>query len=417
MTIVPLINNIKKLIKYTHVLNEENTKLFCVLPLFQYLGYDVFSPDEVAYEYGACLRQDKSERCDLVVLDNKKSVYMLVEIKSLGKDLSYHTGQIKQYFVAESSAKYAILTNGDEYWFYEEAQKMSIKEAEPVRKIKISNLEKEDLRYLNAFTRNVILPVFDIQDIDNAVVENINTKQIVLKEFAEKNNLTDAIQLYFDTISVDGLLGKDVNDVFYDYVSFCKNSDVVVGSKKNFIRRLKDYFSLRIQMKSKRGVLYNILVNEDYLELMEGEKLRKLGKMGKDNTIIQNNGGGILDSLFGKKGKNNAVIQNASVVAEENLVILDYIKAVRQDPDKWGAKPVAKKFHIDRWGNYKQYCKWCSFNHKKTVLNRAFWRNVTALSEFPENFIEVVNETKYDLIGGGKSRIFRIDPVVPLAEK
>jgi hypothetical protein len=105
------------------------------------------------------------------------------------------------------------------------------------------------------------------------------------------------------------------------------------------------------------------------------------------------------------------------VVAEENLVILDYIKAVRQDPDKWGAKPVAKKFHIDRWGNYKQYCKWCSFNHKKTVLNRAFWRNVTVLSEFPENFIEVVNETKYDLIGGGKSRIFRIDPVVPLAEK
>ena len=79
MIIFSIINKIKKLIKHTQVLNEENTKLFCVLPLFQYLGYDVFSPDEVAYEYGACLRQDKNERCDLVVFDNEKNVYMLVE--------------------------------------------------------------------------------------------------------------------------------------------------------------------------------------------------------------------------------------------------------------------------------------------------------------------------------------------------
>ena len=288
--------------------------------------------------------------------------------------------------MAESSAKYAILTNGDEYWFYDETQKLSIKEAEPVRKIKISDLDKEDVRYLNTFTRNVLLPVF----FNNAVIQNANTKQIVLEEFFEKNGVIDAIQSYFDTISVDSLLGKDVNDVFYDYVNFCKNSNGALVSKKDFVRRLKEYFLLKVQTKSKNGVLYNILVNKDYLEHMEVERIEKWGKRGKDGAIAQ----------------------NTSVFVKENFAILDYIKAVRQDTDKWGVKLVAKKFHMYKWGNYKKYAEWCEENKKPSLAHRPFWRSVSALAEDPENCISVLSDKRYDLADGGKCRVFRIDPVV-----
>ena len=59
MNILPLLKRIKEFKNNNEQLNEENTKLFCILPLFKYLGYDIFSPTDVRYEYCACLREDK----------------------------------------------------------------------------------------------------------------------------------------------------------------------------------------------------------------------------------------------------------------------------------------------------------------------------------------------------------------------
>jgi hypothetical protein len=110
-------------------------------------------------------------------------------------------------------------------------------------------------------------------------------------------------------------------------------------------------------------------------------------------------------------------LDNFNWETEENFAILDYVKAVRSDVEKWGTKPLAAKFHKDKWGNYKKYCEWCNANHKKCLQNRAFWRNVAALAELPENFIAVLSESKYELAEGGKSRIFRVDPVMSLEQK
>ena len=104
-------------------------------------------------------------------------------------------------------------------------------------------------------------------------------------------------------------------------------------------------------------------------------------------------------------------LDNYNWETEENFAILDYVKAVRSDPDKWGVKLLAEKFNSEKWGTYKKYCDWCEANKKKPVLVRAFWRSITALSELPEHFITVVGDTKYPLAGGGKSRVFRVDPI------
>ena len=51
------------------------------------------------------------------------------------------------------------------------------------------------------------------------------------------------------------------------------------------------------------------------------------------------------------------------------------------------------------------------------MQNRTFWRNIAALAELPEHFMAVLCETKYELADGGKSRLFRVDPVVSLEQK
>lgn len=105
---------------------------------------------------------------------------------------------------------------------------------------------------------------------------------------------------------------------------------------------------------------------------------------------------------------------NFNYETEENFTILDYVRAVRNEPDKWGCSLLASKFGENKWGNYKKYVEWCNQNHRRAIISRAFWRNVSALSELPENFMAVISEQKYQLSDGGKCRVFRVDPVTVL---
>lgn len=106
-----------------------------------------------------------------------------------------------------------------------------------------------------------------------------------------------------------------------------------------------------------------------------------------------------------------ANLNNYNWETKENFAILGYVKAVRAEPDKWGANLVAQKFSKEKWGTYQKYTEWCDVNRKPCLQARAFWRAVSALAELPENFITVISETKYEMVGGGKCRVFRIDPI------
>lgn len=106
-----------------------------------------------------------------------------------------------------------------------------------------------------------------------------------------------------------------------------------------------------------------------------------------------------------------ANLDNYNWETKENYAILDYVKAVRSEPEKWGAQLEAQKFSKDKWGTFQKYIEWCETNRKSSLNSRAFWRAVEALAELPENYITVISPTKYCMQGGGKSRVFRIDPV------
>lgn len=110
-------------------------------------------------------------------------------------------------------------------------------------------------------------------------------------------------------------------------------------------------------------------------------------------------------------------LDNYNWETKENFAILGYIKAVREEHDKWGAELAAQKFAKDKWGSFQKYTEWCDANRKPCLNSRAFWRAVEALSELPEHCIAVISATKYDMAGGGRARVFRIDPLQKTAEE
>lgn len=103
-------------------------------------------------------------------------------------------------------------------------------------------------------------------------------------------------------------------------------------------------------------------------------------------------------------------LNNYNWETPDNYIILDYIQAVRSNPEKWGVIPTLQKLQTRRWGNHKDYCKFCDERHKTPLQSRAFWRAVSALSELEENAIEILSDQRYELVGYGKSRIFAINP-------
>lgn len=109
-------------------------------------------------------------------------------------------------------------------------------------------------------------------------------------------------------------------------------------------------------------------------------------------------------------------LNNYNWETPENYIILGYIKAIRDEPDKWGVKPVAQKFHNRQWGGHKNYCEYCDERRKQPLPSRAFWRSICALSELPENKICVISDQKYALEDGGFARIFAVDPLTPVTD-
>lgn len=97
--------------------NEEATKLFLVLPLINFLGYDTMNPDEVCPEHNADFSDKYKNRVDFAILKDGALV-IAIECKSLGAELKDDRGQLRSYFNAAPTVKMGVITDGMVYEFY-----------------------------------------------------------------------------------------------------------------------------------------------------------------------------------------------------------------------------------------------------------------------------------------------------------
>ena len=133
---------------------EEATKQWFVMPLLVALGYDPYSSDIIP-EFTSDVGIKKGEKVDYALQINNQPV-AIVECKQLNVTLSdKHISQLYRYFTI-LDVNIAILTNGDDYWFFTDSQKENVMDLEPYFRIKLSEATSDEIDKLEQYSKDLI---------------------------------------------------------------------------------------------------------------------------------------------------------------------------------------------------------------------------------------------------------------------
>ena len=166
---------------------EEATKQWFILPMFQLLGYDIFS-ENVVSEYGADFGNKKGERVDYC-LRRKDGTSIIVECKDANAKLSnIHVRQLAVYYhnlsAQNEKPEFAILTNGVEYQIFKEA-KENIMSDTPFLTINMTTDEDYQLKKILDFS---------FEKSEEAILEAVDTA----KDFEELNSAMEEAEDYYN---------------------------------------------------------------------------------------------------------------------------------------------------------------------------------------------------------------------------
>ena len=228
------------------LMTEEATKTALIMPFIAALGYDVFDPFEVIPEYIADVGTKKGEKVDYAIKKDD-AVIMLFECKFSGADLTQeHAAQLRRYFHV-TSARFGVLTNGIEYWFFsdlEEANKMDTR------------------------------PFF----VMNMLVENDNQTSVLKKftksAFSQDDIITNAVKLKY-TREIKALLEKQLDEPDEQFIRFF-TSQIYSGKltqqkKEEFSGIVKHSFIQFIKVKINESIQSVLSNNEKTQEAEEVE--------------------------------------------------------------------------------------------------------------------------------------------------
>lgn len=146
---------------------EEATKNAFVMPFIStVLGYDVFNPLEVVPEFTADVGVKRGEKVDYAIMRDGE-VRLLVECKTTTEALRVeHASQLLRYF-SVTTARIAVLTNGQVYNFYTDLDAPNKMDARPFLVLDLLDIDEMLLPELRKLTKDV----FDLDSIINAAEE------------------------------------------------------------------------------------------------------------------------------------------------------------------------------------------------------------------------------------------------------
>ena len=158
---------------------EEATKNAFIMPMIAVLGYDVFNPFEVVPEMDCDLTR-KGDRIDYAIKKDNATI-LLIECKHCGQNLDLHNTQLAKYYAA-SNARFGILTNGIEYRFYADLDKINIMDKNPFLIVNMLNLSDNVIEQLKKFHKSY----YNESDILSTAQElqiTIQIKDLLIRNF------------------------------------------------------------------------------------------------------------------------------------------------------------------------------------------------------------------------------------------
>ena len=175
-----------------HIATEEATKTALVMPFISALGYDVFDASEVTPEFVADVGTKKGEKVDYVILKDGVPIF-LIEVKSLGTDLTaVHASQLYRYF-SVTAARFSILTDGALYRFYSDLDAPNKMDDKPFLVFDLLNFDPAQVDELKRFSKSA----FDIDNILSTASELKYTREIKALLAAEFTSPTEHFVRHF----------------------------------------------------------------------------------------------------------------------------------------------------------------------------------------------------------------------------
>lgn len=146
---------------------EEATKNAFIMPFISnVLGYDVFNPAEVIPEFTADVGTKKGEKVDYAIFKDGQ-VQILIECKPIGAPLDLnHASQLFRYF-SVTTARIAILTNGQEYQVYTDGDLPNRMDEKPFLVFDLLDLDRSLLPEIQKLSKEA----FDLDSVINAAQE------------------------------------------------------------------------------------------------------------------------------------------------------------------------------------------------------------------------------------------------------
>ncbi|MCP5274453.1 MAG: type I restriction enzyme HsdR N-terminal domain-containing protein [Burkholderiales bacterium] len=201
-----------------HIKTEEATKNAFVMPFISALGYDVFNPMEVIPEFTADAGIKKGEKVDYAIKKDN-GIIILIECKWAGANLqNEHSSQLYRYF-SVTEARFAILTNGIEYYFYSDIDEPNRMDSKPFFEFNILHFEDHQINELKKFTKSA----FSLNDILTTASTLKYTSAIKKILDEELKNPTEPFVRFFASQIYDGRLTQQVIEQFTQIVKNARN--------------------------------------------------------------------------------------------------------------------------------------------------------------------------------------------------
>lgn len=203
---------------------EEATKNAFIMPMIAALGYDIFNPFEVVPEMDCDLTR-KGDKIDYAIKKNDATI-ILIECKHCKQNLDLHNSQLAKYYAA-SNARFGVLTNGIEYRFYADLDKINIMDENPFLIVNMLDLSDNNIEQLKKFHKSY----YNESDILSTAQElqiTIQIKDMLIRNF---KNPEDDFTRYFIRCLNDGkstakqvelykaILKKSIASVINDIIS------------------------------------------------------------------------------------------------------------------------------------------------------------------------------------------------------
>ena len=263
--ILQLSDRIKK--QKDSISTEEATKNAFIMPLIASLGYDVFNPFEVVPEMDCDLIKKKGEKIDYAIMKDENPI-LLIECKHCKQDLNLHDTQLQKYFVA-SKSRFGVLTNGIEYRFYTDLEKVNIMDERPFLVVNMLDLSDADIEQLKKFhksyynennvlsTANELKYTTEIKEIFNKEIQSPTSDfvRFFAKQIYTTGQITQKVVEMFTPL-VKKSMSMVINDIIAERLNTAMKNDEQVEDTTNISSNLPNSPKENTENKLPEGIVY-----------------------------------------------------------------------------------------------------------------------------------------------------------------